>query len=126
MPAVARTRPANPPRSPRPARPRGWPPNRPAPAPAPAPGPTTGTRRPARARAPTRSAVPQPRERTLVPRPPRPGLAARAGVGGAVHERVTADRRPAALARLVAPPVDVQQPVEVAAFAVDVDVEVVE
>ena len=54
------------------------------------------------------------------------GLAARAGVGGAVHERLPADRRAAARAGLALPPVDGQRPVEVAALAVDVDVERVE
>src|SRR6478736_907964 len=49
-------------------------------------------------------------------------LAAGTPVGRAVHERRAADRRAAARARLVRPPVDVEGPVEVARLPVHVDV----
>src|SRR5918998_2868416 len=58
----------------------------------------------------------------------RPGrsLTPRAAVGGTVHEGLAADRCAAARARLAFPPVHGEGAVEVAAAAVDVDVEGVE
>src|SRR4051812_34345763 len=57
---------------------------------------------------------------------PRTGLALRAAVAGAVHERLPADRRPAPGAGPVALAVHRQEPREVAALSVDVDVQGVE
>src|SRR5579864_4937369 len=54
------------------------------------------------------------------------GLAPRAAVGGAVHERVAPDRGAARAAFLALSPVDRERPLEVAALAVDVDVQAVE
>src|SRR6476619_4776127 len=56
----------------------------------------------------------------------RPWLAAGAGVGRAVHERLAADRRPAPSARPALLAVGVERAVEVPRGAVDVDVERVE
>ena len=55
--------------------------------------------------------------------PPRARLAVRAAVGGPVHERLAHHRRAAARGRAALPAVGVERPVEVAALAVDVDVE---
>src|SRR5690606_35350746 len=57
---------------------------------------------------------------------PRPGLAAGAEVGGAVHELLAHDRGPAPGARPPGLAVGGERAVEVAARAVDVDVELVE
>src|SRR5229473_426547 len=54
------------------------------------------------------------------------GLAARAAVGGPVHEGIAPDRRAAPQAGEAFPPVYREGPLEVAALPVDVDVHVVE